>query len=155
MPLPVDNSIIITRQVVDDYLASFHEIALKELNPFVSFNIKVGLFNFGAFFIIAPHPSEKPVTYNQKDINVSLDTPQSTVIDALNTVGFDITQCLAKDEIDHFHVSLKADKPYFLGTNLIFNENAIIVIKDSSNQAWHEAAEKDVQRIKNAIRELP
>jgi len=49
MPLPVDNSVIITRQVIDDYLANFHEIALKELNPFARFNIKGGLFNFGAF----------------------------------------------------------------------------------------------------------
>jgi len=57
------------------------------------------------------------VTYNQNDINVSLNTPQSTVIDALNTVGIDLTQYLEKDEIDHFHVSLKAKKPYFLGTN--------------------------------------
>jgi hypothetical protein len=154
--MPEDNSIIITRQVVDNYLANFHEIALKELNPFVSFNIKGRLFNFGAFFIIVPYPSEKPVALNQKNINFRFDTSQNTVIDAFNAVGIDITQCLAKDEIDHFHISLKANKPYFIGTNLIYNENEIILIKDSSNQAWHkEAAEKDVQRIKNEIRELP
>jgi len=156
----LENSFKITQQVVENYLYDFHETARKELNPFVKFNIKGGLFNFGAFFIIAPHPDEKIIEFDPKSVNyifdTSLDTSQKTILDAFNAVGIDLIQCLANNEIENLKISLKANKPYFLGTNIIYDESVIIFIKEANNQAWHsEAAKKDVQRIKNEIRELP
>lgn len=155
--LPLEKPFTISKLVIESYLKSFHEVAINEINPLINFNISLALFNFGAIFIIRPYTAPEKQDFNSKNVTFNLfNSSQRTVLDAFNDLGIDLTKCLAEDENKNLQISLKANQPYFLGTNIVYEENAIFLIKDSTNQAWHEdAAKKDVQRIYNEIQELP
>lgn len=116
------------RQIIQDYINNFRRYFARYLKPSIGLSVNI-------------YPTKKDGTILEFSIGTHErnEDDYKEEFEALNEAFSNIKQSSFGGDLSSFA---------FLGTNIIMEDNRIILIKDSSKTEWNDkAAKRDVEKI--------